>query len=225
MWLSTGGVIYGMLYFGLPVLGFSVPRPFFLSALPSPTPKPEYYFGAIVPTPTVGISAEFYASSDGVLLAGLQTQTAFDVLQLSITPTVTPSPSATPGLNYPLSNHLFSFYDPLIGRDIPEIAEVNCGQWNYETKYCDSALRSGEPWELNYFRASACPYALFVERAEFLVVSPDWLKVLFPDGFVCKDTGELVTHPFIDFLVPWRSMPMPYADTPWRAPITLMRIK
>lgn len=153
-----------------------------------------------------------------VVPAGLFTVTPY--------PTNTPYPTYTPVVvDYPLSNFQFSFYDPMIGLDKPEIAELNCGDWNYSTNYCDSPLRNGEPWEQNYLKAAACPYDLYVAGAQFEVVSPDWLHALFPLGFVCKDTGELVIYPYIDFLIPWRSMPMPYENTPWTTPITLRRLR
>jgi len=217
-----------MIVFGLPMMGIDW---FTFSALgiekASKVPKQDLYFGEIV-TPTMAVlPAEYYASSAGSELAVAQTQMAYQVMELNkptAQPTYTPYPTPT-GIVYPLSSHKFSFYDPMIGKDKPEIRYINCDEWNDVTQYCDSAMRSGESWEANYFRAAACPYSLYVERAEFLVVSPDWLVKLFPNGFVCKDTGEAVTGQFIDFLIPWKSMPMDYSETPWATAITLQRIK
>lgn len=175
-------------------------------------------------TPTAG--AAYYGISPA---SSGPTLDPYLIVTPSPFPTYTPYPTYTPMATitpvYELSNHRFSFYDPMIGKDKPEIAEINCAKWNYETNYCDSALRSGERWEDNYFISAACPYDLYVARAHFEVVSPQWLKDLFPRGFTCKDTGELVTGLFIDFLIPWRSMPMPYDQTPWGTPITLMRTR
>jgi len=227
-WLTTLAVLYGMAVYGLPMFGITALTPEgigFQRVVKSD--EPDLYFGEVVPTPTYAIAPSFYASSAGQELAVAQTQVAYQSLLLLITPTVTPVPMATfdPYANYPLSNHKFSFYDPMIGKDKPEIRYINCGDWNDVTQYCDSALRNGERWEDNYFIAAACPYDLYMAGAHFRVISPDWLVALFPNGFTCKDTGELVTGLFIDFLIPWRSMPMPYESTPWATPITLQRIR
>jgi hypothetical protein len=143
----------------------------------------------------------------------------------TVQPTYTPYPTYTPPPTAVPEAYRFSFYDPVIGRDIPEIAEVNCESWNYETQDCDSFMRSGLDWRLYYRRAAACPYDLFAARAAFVVVSPDWLAALFPDGFECLDTGSSVVYPYIDFLIEWRSMPMPFNQTPWGTPVVLQRVR
>jgi hypothetical protein len=175
------------------------------------TPNNHVNFGLNVP-PTAG--ADIYILS-----------TATFVPTPSPYPTYTPLPTYTALANFPLSNHRFSFYDPMIGRDKPDIALINCENWNFETQYCDSKLRNGERWEDNYFISAACPYDLYLAGAHFQVISPDWLKLLFPQGFTCKDTGEAVTGLFIDFLIPHNQMPMAYDLTPWGTPITLMRTR
>ena len=147
------------------------------------------------------------------------------VFESTQTPYPTYTPYPTLANVYPLSNHRFSFYDPMIGKDKPDIAFINCENWNAVTQYCDSQLRNGETWEANYFISAACPYDLYLAGARFEVVSPAWLLALFPQGFTCKDTGEAVTGLYIDFLIPWANMPMPYDQTPWGTPITLMRLK
>lgn len=190
---------------------------------------------ALVVTPTVAIVSAYppgYIGIQNVGGAGVQVVTVTPspvVLGVSVGnptpyPTYTPYPTFTP-IAYEVSSYKFSFYDPMIGLDKPEIAELNCANWNYETLNCDSALRNGEDFRTNYLRAAACPYDLYIAAAQFEVVSPDWLRALFPYGFVCKDTGELVVYPYIDFLIPWKSMPMPYDKTPWTDPVTLRRLR
>jgi hypothetical protein len=149
------------------------------------------------------------------------------VASATISPTAQILPTSTPG---PLPTVViemgrFSFYDPEIGRDKPEIALVNCAKWNAETKQCDSLLNNGERYQDNYYKAAACRYDLYLQKAEFEVLAPDWLRALFPAGFVCKDTGEAVTGLFFDFLIPWQSMPMAWDQTPWGSPIALRRLK
>jgi len=117
----------------------------------------------------------------------------------------------------------FSFYDPLIGRDKPEIALTNCANWDTEKNDCLSMLRDGTDFRAQYFRAAACRYDLFIARAKFKVLAPEWLKTLFPDGFTCVDTGDAVNGIWFDFLIPWRSMPFPWEQTPWGTPIALLR--
>lgn len=171
--------------------------------------------GQFTPGPTATPFGSVFGMSD----MPVATSTPF------VLPTYTPYPTYTPAPSYELSNHRFSFYDPAIGKDKPEIAQINCDQWNYTTLTCDSPLRNGERWQDNYFISAACPYELYIAAAQFEIVSPEWLKILFPRGFTCKDTGDAVTGLYIDFLVPWRNMPMPYEQTPWGAPITLMRVR
>jgi len=230
-WVTFAGVLYLMSVYGLPMIGITAltPKGFGIEKVEKQQHQ-DLYFGEVV-TPTAGISPEFYASSAGQELAIAQTQSAYQVAALEFTPTPmptnTPMPTSTQNefADYPLSNHKFSFYDPMIGKDKPEIRFINCEKWNDVTQYCDSTLRNGEDWAVNYFTSAACPYDLYMAGAYFRVISPDWLVTLFPVGFVCKDTGDAVTGLFIDFLIPWRSMPMPYEQTPWGTPITLQRIR
>jgi len=226
-WILTLGVLYGMWTFGLPILGFDTNAPDLLGYERAAQEAERRKWGVLV-TPTYArLSQEYYSSSGGQALAVAQTMQAATVFAPTVTPfpTVTPLPSPTAGYNYPLSNHKFSFYDPMIGKDKPDIRFINCDKWNDVTQYCDSALRNGEAWENNYYIAAACPYDLYLAGAYFQVVSPDWLVALFPNGFTCKDTGEAVTGLFIDFLIPWRSVPFEYGAVPWGTPITLMRIR
>jgi len=231
-WVTLSAVLYGMAVYGLPMIGITALTPEGLGfRRVDEKEKVDTYFGEIIPTIAPTFPVEYYASSAGQELAVQQTQSAMMVTALAYTPTpqptLTPLPTPTldPYQNYPLTNHKFSFYDPMIGKDKPEIRYINCDQWNDVTQYCDSALRNGERWEDNYFIAAACPYDLYMAGAYFEVVSPDWLVKLFPAGFTCKDTGEAVTGLFIDFLIPWQSMPMAYEKTPWATPITLRRIR
>ena len=109
-----------------------------------------------------------------------------------VLPTYTPYPTYTPAPSYELSNHRFSFYDPAIGKDKPEIAQINCDQWNYTTLTCDSPLRNGERWQDNYFISAACPYELYIAAAQFEIVSPEWLPLQrepagpLPDADLCR---------------------------------------
>ena len=137
-------------------------------------------------------------------------------------PTYTPYPTPT---NVIIEMARFSFYDPAIGADKPDIALINCADWDTVNKVCNSKLRDGSDYKDMYLKAAACRFDLYNARAEFKVLSPEWLKNLFPDGFTCRDTGDAVNGLFIDFLIPWRSMPMKYDQTPWGYPVALLRVK
>ncbi|MDP1713933.1 MAG: hypothetical protein Q8L41_04240 [Anaerolineales bacterium] len=214
--LAFAGYISFMIYLFLPMVG-NIP---FFSKVDTAIEKAELLSYV---TPTSNYPAGYAGVSIGDGAPVLVTPEAVQI-QSTYTPypTYTPFPTVNA---FPLSNHRFSFYDPMIGKDKPDIALINCENWNFATQYCDSKLRNGERWEDNYFLAAACPYDLYLAGAFFEVVSPDWLKALFPRGFTCKDTGEMVMDLFIDFLIPWGSMPMPYDQTPWGDPITLMRLR
>lgn len=190
------------------------------------------FWGMFLPNPEKGQNMMFAINGTEVAPTGAMMVPGLGALPTAtpglIQPTFTPYPTYTPYPTenpYPISMHKFSFYDPMIGKDKPEIALINCESWNYTTLYCDSKMRNGEEWKDNYFIAAACPYDLYMAGAFFEVASPNWLATLFPQGVICKDTGEAVTGLFIDFLIPWQSMPMAYDKTPWGTPIALRRIK
>lgn len=139
-------------------------------------------------------------------------------------PTYTLYPTYTPLVFGEVSTGLFSFYDPLIGLDKPEIAETNCEKWNYVTNDCDSKMRDGQDFRDYYGKAAACDHSLYIQRARFRVVSPAWLVRIFPDGFTCLDTGGLVALPYFDFLIRWKDLPFDWSRIPWRAPVVLERL-
>lgn len=140
-------------------------------------------------------------------------------------PTYTPYPTPEPTPYGEIVAGQFSFYDPLIGKDKPEISLVNCPEWNTVTQDCDGTLRSGDDFRDWYNKAAACTEELYLQRAQFVVVSPDWLVKLFPNGFICLDTGGAVKGLFYDFLIRWQDMPMAWEKTPWGSAVILRRVK
>ena len=143
-------------------------------------------------------------------------------------PTYTPYPTYTPqptSVGFTDVDYvLFSFYDPLIGKDKPEIRFLNCEKWNDSTQDCDSAMRSGDNFRDFYSRAAACPLDWYNARAVFKVLHPEWLAKIMPE-FECLDTGGAVVHPYVDFLIRWKDMPFEYAKIPWRTPVILQRTR
>ena len=147
-------------------------------------------------------------------------------------PTFTPYPTHTPYPTYTLRPEptpelvagLFSYYDPMIGVEKPEIAEVNCDRWDYVNRTCLSGLRDESRFEDHYGDTVACDESLYRVRAAYRVVSPEWLKKLAPI-VTCRDTGGAVKYPYFDFLLRWQDVPFTWETTPWGSSITLERIK
>lgn len=149
----------------------------------------------------------------------------------TLQPTSTPYPVSTsePGprkLDYALlSVKRLSFYDPDIGKAYPEIAEVNCVSWNYQTQNCDSTLSDGSDWRLQYETVAACDLADYERRAVYRILSPEWLRERVP-VFLCADTGAAVQGNIIDLLLHWDDLPGGYtlATFPWLTEIIVEEV-
>lgn len=140
-------------------------------------------------------------------------------------PTYTPYPTVQPSPTPELVTGLFSFYDPMIGVDKPEIALVNCDNWDAVNKTCLSGLRDGSHFQDHYFDSMACPSDLYFAGAAYNVISPKWLADLVTPVVTCRDTGGAVVAPYFDFLIPWKSMPFDYDKIPWRTPVVMRRVR
>lgn len=193
--------------FPVSVAGFPVtPAPVAdISVSPSATPSPVVVASAVAPAVSVGVFADVASTSISVPPVGVSLD----------------------GLDY----FTLSFYDPLIGRDFPDIRHVNCSRWDDLSQDCLSALRSGDDFRDYYaghsvrsYSAGACRYELFIQKAEFEVLSPSWLRDLTP-LIRCMDTGEAVQDRWLDVLIQWRDLPMPYEDFPWGELVIVRRVK
>jgi hypothetical protein len=188
---------------------------FFAVETPSPnalmvTANPEF-LGLAVSGSSSATSTPTPSSVLAVSMPTLQpTQTPY--------PTYTPYPEPTPtvgsivGSGAPMAFR-FSYYDPLIGRDMIDIAEVNCFDWNYETNYCDSKLHDWVDFEPYYGIGLACPEWLPM-YSRLVVVSPNWLV----GTYYCMDTGDLIVGDVIDFLHVWTECNFSWDETPWLNP-------
>jgi len=164
----------------------------------------------------------------GVLSASLESRRSTEA-GYTVTPTQTatvlPSPSLTATSTLPgvLAVYELSMYDPMIGRAFPEVATINCGNWNASTQYCDSTLArtsrytKSNRWEDNYWHAVACDADHL--GGLFLVTSPRWLV----GEWECLDLGfhpRIVAGDVMDFLLPWDRLPFPFADFPYNTLVT-----
>jgi hypothetical protein len=119
--------------------------------------------------------------------------------------TATPYPTYTPVPTEELKIRILklSFYDPLIGVYFPDIAEVNCSEWNYVTNNCDSLMSGGEDFRDWYGKAVACPPGMETGKV---------IQVLFPEElrgeWICADRGGVIEGDWIDFL-------LKYPDQVW----------
>lgn len=118
----------------------------------------------------------------------------------TVTPTVTPTIEPVGFGLYPVMNFYLSFYDPAIGKFFPEIAEVNCLQWDNELKDCISKVNNGtEHYFVYYRRGAACPPPLSIGQ-RFRIVSPIELRNISVE-WVCIDRGGAIQDYWLDFML------------------------
>lgn len=139
---------------------------------------------------------------------------------ITFTPTVTPSPTATLWQFSPLTkvptllptsvsvqqvtpsqymDFSLSFYDPHIGFYFPEIADINCLQFDYQIRDCVSKVHHGQDdYHLWYRRGAACSQLLAYDTV-FEVISPPELAGVWR----CIDVGALDVgdRHYIDFML------------------------
>lgn len=141
------------------------------------------------------------------------------VSPVAITPTftVTPTPAVVDFGQYLYEGRL-SFYDPEIGRYFPDIASVNCADWDSVNKVCNSKLLYHQmdysDW---YGRGVACPPAL-PDLAVLRVVYPEQLA----GDWACVDRGDAVTDNWLDFLLRYPDQVWTGANLnnfPWGSPV------
>lgn len=127
-------------------------------------------------------------------------------LVITTVPTLTPSPIPTatqtplPTLTLEPKRELvflkLSFYDPNIGSIIPEIADINCMNFDHVNRVCLSTMANGVPFGAYYGRAVACPPPM-----QF----GDVLEVIYPvqltGNWVCMDRGWAIENGYVDFLL------------------------
>lgn len=160
-----------------------------------------------------------------------------------VTPTVTPSPiptftntpvpfpasspfptlSVSINTNEPvLLTYNLSFYDPHIGYYFPEIAGVNCLEFDYELRDCVSKVHHGlDDYRMWLGKGAACPASLPYD-AVFLVHEPKELVGYWR----CIDTGDLDRPPYhyIDFMLTYPDMVWTGSninDFPWSSPVLI----
>lgn len=158
-------------------------------------PTPDYFATAwstaVSPTPVVIASVTPAPSPTATIwkydpLAGIAAQTA----------TAAAFPSPVP------SDHLFfnlSFYDPHIGAYFPDIASINCLQFDFGIGDCVSKVNQGQDdYRIWYRRGVACPGALKHDTV-FQVIQP----VQLAGTWRCIDVGALDRgeYHYIDFML------------------------
>lgn len=145
-------------------------------------------------------------------------------------PLFTPSPTLSSGIGdwvVPFTptpsnryTYLLSFYDPDIGVLYPDMADVNCADWDEVNKVCLSPLSNGADHREWYWRSLACAY-YYPLGTMFRVYSPDWLA----GDWLCLDYGDMISPngEYLDFLIPVRDILAMYQgdlnNFPWSTPV------
>lgn len=92
-----------------------------------------------------------------------------------------------------------SFYDPAIGVYFPEIASVNCADW--DGSQCRSLMSNGDSFMNWYGRGVACPPPLRLG---------DLVRVVYPSqlagDWTCVDRGGAIVEGYLDFLLKYPDM-------------------
>ena len=125
------------------------------------------------------------------------TGTPIPTATISPAPTVLASETSVPLVRL---NFKLSFYDPAIGKIIPEIRYTNCFEWDDTLNDCVSRVNNGrDAYSLWYRRGVACPPPLALGQV-IRVVSPSELLAINRD-WVCIDRGGAIVGDFLDFML------------------------
>lgn len=117
------------------------------------------------------------------------------VIRVDVVPPATSTPSVQ------LRYFKLSFYDPAIGRYFPQVASVNCANWDSVNQQCLSVMSNGDTYLNWYGRGVACPPPLQLG---------DLVRVVYPPQLVgdwtCVDRGGAVVDGYLDFLLRYPDM-------------------
>lgn len=154
-------------------------------------------------------ASDRYSQTEQAVLATMvdtsfiaMTQAYATMVTPTFTPTVTftPSPLPSPTNDLPIMEFMLSFYDPRIGYYFPDIAQVNCLQWDDVLRDCVSKVNNGtEHYFVYYRRGVACPPPLrdgqrirVIEPVELAAIAEEW---------ICIDRGGAIQNYYLDFML------------------------
>jgi hypothetical protein len=168
----------------------------------------------VIPTETPDYVATVWGSyTQTAVFSVTPTFTSMPSPTVTITPLYHLRPSPTVDFITPVSQNTnklltqvfaLSFYDPHIGYYFPEIASVNCLQWDAEIKECVSKVHHGQDDYHQWLgKGAACPSTLPYD-AVFRVITPVQLAGVWR----CIDIGDLDRNGlhYIDFMLSYPDM-------------------